>query len=171
MQLMRWRSAALAVCATVIGAACASAPSEPAPGKGRIVDVPGLSLTATMSSRTLHLGDDATLQLSARNEGAAPLRLDFPSGCQLLPWIERASDGEVVHPGGGGWGCTQAITSLTLAPGEAKTSSTGVHAGLEQLAIYTGAVLPVGKYRAYATLGVGPRVQATSEKVEFEVVP
>lgn len=154
----------------VVATACASDPAAPSPSKHQVVAIPGLTLTATMSSQRLHLGETGTLTIALRNDGPTERTIHFGSGCQLLPYIERASDGALVYPDGGGWMCTMSLTTLTLAPGQTKSQSTAVHTGSRMQGIYTGAILPVGRYRAYGTLGTLPHPQAMSDAVEFEVV-
>ena len=157
-----------AMTALLAAAACASDPAAPSSSKHQVVAIPGLTLTATMSSTRLHLGQTGTLTIALHNDGPSSRTVNFGSGCQLLPYIERASDGALVYPDGG-WACTANLTSLTLAPGETKSHVTVVHTGGRLPGIYTGAILPVGHYRAYGTLGLLP-AQATTEAVEFEVV-
>ena len=83
------------------------------------IDVEGtrISLVATASGSEIVGTSPVTFTVRLVNEGAKPATLHFNSGCQILPYI-RSSIGRVVLPGEGGWGCTGALTQLTLAAGE-----------------------------------------------------
>lgn len=115
----------------------------------------GISLTLSASTARISPGDTVRLTARLTNHTQLPVRLDFSSGCQILFYVENA-EGKVVEPSGGGWGCTLALTSLQLAPGETQTR---VHAWTGQTSHYepgsfkvTYKPLPAGSYRAYATL-------------------
>jgi len=128
----------------------------------------GLVLSMAVTPASISPGDTARLVARLANHNGHAVRLDFPSGCQILPHVESAG-GKVVYPYGGGWGCTLALTSLTLGPGEAR----------EQVLRWTGqsydydrktfapvySPLPPGSYRAYAVLSgsyEGRRVELRS---------
>jgi hypothetical protein len=100
---------------SLFGLIACSSPMEP-PSK---VDVGGttLSLSVTASGNEIVGSSPVTFTIRLLNEGAQSVTLHFGSGCQISPYI-RASSGAVVLPSGGGWGCTTALTQLSLAAGE-----------------------------------------------------
>ncbi len=125
----------------------------------------GLVLAVTASASSITPGDTVRLVAHLANHNDHPVRLDFSSGCQVLPYVESGG-GKIVYPYGGGWLCTAALTSLTLAPGEVK----------EQVLEWAGqsrdydrqtfrsvySPLPAGEYRAYVVLnGTGERGPVT----------
>lgn len=75
-----------------------------------------ISLTTSASAREITAGSPVTLRISLTNEGAEAVTLNFPSGCQINPYV-RDSRGKHVIPASGGWICTGAFSDLTLAPG------------------------------------------------------
>lgn len=89
------------------------------------------------------------------NHNEHSVRLDFSSGCQLLPYVESA-DAKTVYPHGGGWVCTAALTSLELAPGEVREEEfrwTGQSRDYDrQTFATTSSPLPAGSYRAFVVL-------------------
>jgi hypothetical protein len=82
------------------------------------IDVDGtrISLAATASGSEIVGTSPVTFTVRLVNEGAKSVTLHFNSGCQILPYI-RSSIGRLVLPDGG-WGCTGALSQLTLAAGE-----------------------------------------------------
>lgn len=114
------------------------------------------------------MGEEETLTFRLQNITQETIKLDFSSGCQITPFIETSA-GADVYPGGG-YGCTQATTTITLPPGGEKLRSMRVYGGERQQAIYTGHPLPKGSYRAYAILERNSSgVKLRSSFVEFEV--
>ena len=118
----------------------------------------GLVLSLTASPAAIAPGDTARLVARLANHNDHAVRLDFSSGCQILPYVESA-EGQVVYPYGGGWGCTAALTSLTLAAGEVREVAyvwTGQSYDYDRKTfapIYTP--LPAGSYRAHVVLSGG----------------
>ncbi|MEX1186247.1 MAG: BsuPI-related putative proteinase inhibitor [Gemmatimonadaceae bacterium] len=147
------------------GLGCSTAPTEPP----ALPEAGGLRLDGSISLPTIRLGQQAVLTFRLRNLTEEAIRLNFGSGCQITPFIETAS-GRSVYPSGGGYGCTTALTSLTLAPrGDHSITMEVVGDGI-RLAIYTGYPLPEGRYRAYAILeGNSTGIQLRSDYVRFEV--
>lgn len=129
-----------AACAVLV--ACSGSPTSPS-------QQGPLRLTAEITRIVIPSGETATITFRLQNLGARTLTLNFSDGCQLLPYIANAS-GVIVYPGGGGWGCTLALTSLTLPPGGAKTVDVQVRAGAQ--ATYGYVALVAGEYSAYAKL-------------------
>lgn len=139
-------------------AACGgSSPSSPS-------DSSALRLTASISQSLLEPGDIATLTFRLENAGSDTVTIQFPSACQVKPYIERPP-GTVVYPGGGEWGCAQVLTSLTLAPGGSKVEELRVRGGLSEMSSAFG--LPSGDYAAYARIDGSSTLQ--SQNVAFTV--
>lgn len=107
-------SCAFVFSSLVLGAAC----QDPV-ASSSIVDDNLIRLTASASSREVVPGTPVTLRISLTNEGTKSVTLHFNSGCQLLPYL-RDARGIYVIPDGGGYGCTAALTELTLAPGQSE---------------------------------------------------
>jgi hypothetical protein len=124
-----------------------------------------LKLTANISSAVLQSGDVATLTFRLKNAAGDTRTLQFSSGCQLLPFIATTSS-SVVYPGGGSWMCTQALTSLTLAPGQVKEETVRISRAPSGLDSVYG--LPAGDYVAYARVD-SSSVALRSENVAFTV--
>lgn len=133
----------------------------------------GLVLAVTASPAGITPGDTVRLVAHLANRNDFPVRLDFPSSCQVLPYVE-GPDGKVVYPYGGGWGCLTVLTSLQLAPGEVKeqvfkwTAQRTDYDRQTSRPVYTP--LPAGEYRAYVVLnGSGERgtvtLRSNTEKV------
>jgi len=141
----------------VLAACNGASPSSPS-------DSPALRLTATISQAVLQPGDIATLTFRLENTGTTAVTLQFPSACQVSPYIETAP-GTVVYPGGGQWACAQVVTTLTLAPGGSKVEELQVRGGTSQMSSAPG--LPPGDYGAYARIDGSATLQ--SGKVAFTV--
>lgn len=145
-------------------AACSRFPTSPAIP----AEAGGLRLEAAISSQTVRIGEEETLTFRLRNITQGTIKLDFSSGCQITPFIETAA-GADAYPGGG-YGCTLALTTLTIPPGGEELTSMRVYGGERQQAIYTGHPLPKGSYRAYAILERNSSgVELRSKFVDFEV--
>ena len=84
-----------------------------------IIDDNLIRLTAAASAREVVAGTPVTLRITLTNEGTKSVTLHFNSGCQILPYIQDARGVNVI-PDGGGYGCTAALTQLTLSPGQAE---------------------------------------------------
>ena len=107
-----------------------------------------LRLEAAVGWSSLRLGDTTSLVFRLRNVGNESLVLTFSNTCQILPYI-TISD-QVVYPSGGAWGCFDALTSLTLAPGAERVTSVLVRGGAQ--GTYPAVRLLPGQYFAYARL-------------------
>ncbi len=127
-----------------------------------------LTFRASMSRTLIAVGETATLTIRLRNNGSQPVTIDFPHSCQILPYIDTVG-GEPAFPAGGGWGCLTVVTKLHLEPGEEIVQAHEIR-GAPAPAIYTGALLPPGEYRAYAELGERPRPLGTTNAIRFTVV-
>ena len=141
----------------VLAACNGSSPSSPS-------DSSALRLTASISQTVLQPGDIATLTFRLENAGPETVTLQFPSACQLNPYIE-SPPGTVVYPGGGQWACAQVLTSLTLAPGGSKVEELRVRGGISEMSSVLG--LPPGDYAAYARIEGSATLR--SENVTFTV--
>lgn len=120
-----------------------------------------LELTLAASPAEISPGDTILLRATLRNRSPQPVTIHFSSGCQILVYVEDLS-GRMVHPSGGGWGCTAALTQLTVPANGSVTRTDG----------WSGTGVPAGSYRAYAHLqGVvdGGVVQLRSERVTLRV--
>jgi len=132
-----------ALLACLVLAACErtspSAPSDPSP----------LRLTAAISQSELRPGDTATLTFRLENTGPDAVKVQFPSACQIMPFIAQPS-GTVVYPGGGRWACAQVLTAISLAPGGVKIEELRIQGGLSERSSVYG--LPAGDYVSYARI-------------------
>lgn len=128
-----------------------------------------LEFTTSLSRTVIPVGGTAVMQMRLRNRGASTVTLNFPHSCQILPYIEGAG-GSTVFPTGGGWGCLTVVTRLVLEPGEEVVQTLEVHGGAPAPAVFTGALLPPGQYRAFAELGERPRPYSSTNSVSFSVV-
>lgn len=109
------------------------------------------------------------LSFRLKNLTTNSVGLSFSDGCQISMFIEARGKG-IIDPPGGVWGCTAAISSLLLAPNAEMIVTREIRGGAYQLGIYTSVPLPVGRYRAYATLQpYSPQIELRSASVEFEV--
>lgn len=102
---------------TALLLAVASCHDPAAPVSSTLIGDNLIRLTTSASTREFVAGSPVTLRISLTNEGLQPVTLHFSDGCQILPYI-RDAGGEKVIPWGGGWGCTLAVTQLSLAPGQ-----------------------------------------------------
>lgn len=135
----------------MIGAvACASNPTTPAGNTP-------LRLTAQADRTEAGPGVVAKVTFRLENISASAITLDFSSGCQLMPYIEKRSSKEVVYPEGGGWVCTMVLTRLTLLPGESKTVDVSVTSGAGSPAVVG---LSPGEYALFG------RIDSRQHKLE-----
>lgn len=124
-----------------------------------------LCLTTSASAREFVAGSPVTLRISLTNEGVQPVTLHFGDGCQILPYI-RDAGGEKVIPWGGGWGCTLALTQLSLAPGQSVVREyvwTGSTAFRSEMPLLP---LPSGRYYFTAEVPAGEGI-LRSEPIEL----
>ena len=141
----------LAVAGIVVAlSGCDRALTAPRPFMG--ITAQGLQYTTSISKSVIERGDTATFHYTLRNVSGREVVLGFSSGCQLLPYIMR--EREMVLPRGGGWGCTMALTTLRLAPGQAIDRTQILFAGQVIPANLTWVPLEPGDYVGYAELGL-----------------
>lgn len=102
------------------------------------------------------------------NTSARSVTLNFGSGCQVLPYIRVADSDQVVYPTGGNWGCTQALTQLTIPANGAHVVRVSLRGGAPQQAILTGIPIAAGRYVAMAEV-IAREYRLRSEPVVFTV--
>lgn len=147
----------LAVACAVL-AACGASPASPS-------EQGPLRLTAAITRSVIPAGETAKITFRLENLGSDTVTLHFSDGCQLMPYIANAA-GQIVYPEGGGWGCTLAITSLTLQPGGAKTVDVQVRAAAQ--ASYPYVALGAGDYSAHAKVP-SSEYKLQSDPVRFTI--
>lgn len=98
--------------------ACADHSTSPPPNVATLsVNGSTLELSVTASASALRPGAYDTIAVTLANTGPSSVRLDFPSGCQILLYV-RDFAGQVVFPDGGSWVCTAALTRLSRDAGQ-----------------------------------------------------
>ena len=128
----------LAALAAVI--ACGSSPTSP--------DQAGpVRLTAQVNRTDITSGGTAVVSFRLENVTANPITLNFPSSCQVQPFIARRPANDVIYPSGGGWVCAQVVTSLTLAPHSVTVTELNVGAGAAAFDLVS---LAPGEYSFFA---------------------
>ena len=142
----------LVATAVVLLAACNQNGSPTAPFLDKSVTG---DFTASISKSSIVAGDTATLHFALKNTGTDTLRMQFTSGCPILPYVQKAPNGSIVYPEGGNWSCAAGTFELVLAPGAQHEVTVLVHAGTPAPANFSGAALPSGSYGAYALLTNG----------------
>ena len=140
---------AATACSTIAG----SEPDEAAldAGRQRPAD---LTLALGVSPLEIRPGDTARVEATLRNPLGEAVRIRFSSGCQILIYVEDEA-GRVVYPSGGGWGCTAALSELSVPAGGSRSrvdAWTGEEARWEPGTGLRHTALPTGSYRAYARL-------------------
>lgn len=133
-----------------------------------VTELDGLRLEVTISQAAISVGDSATVTMRLHNDNATDELIDFSSGCQILPYIETAS-GAMRYPSGGGWGCTAALTSLSV-PARGSVTQAYVVRGATVTDDRNGASLVPGQYRAYALLdAIRNQQKLRSPTISFEI--
>lgn len=125
-----------------IASACAATPTSP-------VQTGPVSLTAQIDRATLAPGATAVVTFRLANASSDAVTLDFGSSCQVVPYIAKRPDNDVVYPPGGGWGCLTVITHMTLAPHSVTVTELRVRAGETAQGIVG---LQAGEYVFFARL-------------------
>jgi Intracellular proteinase inhibitor len=133
-------------------AGCGGSPSEPA---GRSVELRLFVSPATVSPSGM-----LDLTLVFTNSTAAPTRFDFNSGCQFNFQIHRGS--ELVWDHLSRVGCSTALTSFVLQPGESRSFATQWN-----VRGFDGGPAATGVYEARGQIMTQPR--RVSEPVSFRV--
>ena len=125
--------------AAACGGSTPTAPSQQGPLTLTVLPVP--TFVATPGT--------AMFSIALKNTGSETVTLNFPSSCQVMPFVAERSTGRVVHPAGGSWGCATVLTTLTLVPGEARVDPITVST---MSALPEVVKLPAGDYVIYAKM-------------------
>ena len=105
---------ALVGLASILAACGTASPTSPS-------EQGSLRLTASVNRSVIPAGEVATLTFRLENGASHTVTLNFSDSCQLMPYVASAS-GSIVYPPGGGWYCATVVTSLTLQPGESRST-------------------------------------------------
>lgn len=127
----------------------------------------GLVLSAAVSTPSFEAGQADTITITLTNTTPNVITLHFGDGCQILPYVADAN-GDVVLPSGGGWGCTAALSQLSLAPHEVQTARfiwTGSTTFSSEMPLRT---LPRGLYHVFATLHAS-EAHLTTERIAVQL--
>jgi hypothetical protein len=125
--------------AAACGGSTPTAPSQQGP----------LTLTITPTPARLGALNTALFFVTLKNTGSETVTLNFPSSCQVMPYVAERSTSKIVHPAGGAWGCATVLTTLTLVPGEARIDPITVST---MSALPEVVKLPAGDYVIYAKM-------------------
>ena len=148
--------------------ACGKADSTSPEAAARLVSEGALTLEVSASPASFVAGDTTWIEVALTNHRAKAVTLHFSSGCQLLYEIENA-EGEEIRQEGGGFGCTGALTELTLEPGQRDVRRFPWTAQEFMYPPPTYTPLPAGTYRIYGTLG--QPAKARSAPVTVTILP
>ena len=121
--------------------------------------VNGIELGIASAPTRADAGAPIHMKATITNHNAFAVRIDFSSGCIVLPYVETAA-GEEVVPGEGGWFCTAALSEVELAAGERVERSVTIPP------------LAAGSYRAHVRLlgtAAGARLALRSPSVAIRV--
>ncbi len=138
----------------------------------------GLRLTVEASPREIHPGEVGSILIRLQNLRPVGVTLSFSSTCQLLTYVQGV-DNSYEYPPMGGYGCGDAITTLSLLPYEQRTEIFYVHAmswyrhtpSADVARIWLpGLALERGRYAARVELGHNyDGTSLRSRSVSFEV--
>lgn len=156
------------VLSVMLGVSCDGTLTEVRSPVRPIDEIDGLRVELSLDRTLITAGDSGVLTIGLRNTTELPVRLNFGSSCQILPYIETAA-GSIEYPGGGAWGCAAMLTRLDVPPFGVVTRTVVVRRAAPGGAA-AEASLPPGAYRAYAVLEHGPYdSRMRSQAVGFEV--
>ena len=129
----------LAVSVSLFATECIT---EPKPAVVLTVAAPDLGMPHASADTFVRwmVGTPDTIRITAMNTSDRAVTLHFPSGCQITPYVRNAA-GQLIVPAGGGWVCTEVLTTLEFQPQESKTQSF----------VWSTDSLPPGPYSVYAT--------------------
>ena len=145
---------------------CGQASTEPSVPEAYLAGgAVGLQFTVDLNVTRIAIGQQATMTIHLKNPKSTSVRLNFTTGCQVLPYIS-AGKASLVYPSGGGWGCPTVLSSLQIAAGSEYTRTVAILGGAPSQSYFTGAALSPGIYIAYAEIGDS---QGRSNSVRFEV--
>jgi hypothetical protein len=144
--------------------AAAGGPGQGGRGAGMNEGQPagGVQLRLTSDRATYPVGAPVALTLAVINAGRAPVTLQFSSGQKYDFEVRRA--GQVVWRWAADRMFTQALTSMTLAPGERKAfTETWKQVGND------GQAVPAGSYEVVATLTTMEKPQPRSTALTLRI--
>lgn len=110
-----------------------------------------VSITLSVSTQTLRLGDPDTIKVVVTNNVDAEVRLLFPTTCQVFITI-RSQAGDIVTPRDGRPGCLNAVSQLRIPLGGSATFTTIWTGGYDFRPPDTSAKVPPGSYFVSAAL-------------------
>jgi len=140
---------------SVVAAACASDITAPEPSLDGLPE--GLSVSLTVAPGQVNQHGSFTVQLDVTNTTDEIIRVVTSHGCLAIPNVLR--DGKRIPFKGSSWGCTAAITTHTLPPGETRLRTWEMRAELyaEHAGDVDGAAAPKGLYRVQAEFDTVPK--------------
>jgi hypothetical protein len=109
---------------TVFLAACVQSPAAP-----RVEDQP-ISLTVSVSTSSIRIGDTDTITVTASNRLSNQVRLVFPTTCQIKVYI-RDARGRIHVPNGGRYECVPVPTQI-IFPANGSVSRQFIWRGYDQ---------------------------------------
>lgn len=146
------------VCAALaVAIACGSSPNAPE-------QTGPVRLTAQINRSEIAAGGTAVATFRLENVTGNPITLNFPSSCQVRPFIARRASNEVIYPSGGGWVCLTVVTSLTLAPRSVTVTELNLIAGagaFDQVALAPGEYALFARLESHEHTLESPRVMLT----------
>lgn len=143
------RRLVLALFGLVVLAACQESTTR-VPVSPREIGADGLTLHVQWLRGKIRVGEVDTLAMTLTNDTDVDLALDFPTGCQILPYVEDDRS-VLVHPEGG-WACRTALSSLTVPARGSVSHVFSVRGGVPMQGIHPHAPLDVGTWIGYARL-------------------
>jgi hypothetical protein len=165
MNSMSLRMTVTAVAGALL-ASCHSTTEPKLPDAFLTGSATGLLFTVDVVPTTIRIGQSATMTIHLKNPKTALVRLNFNTGCQVLPYISAGQE-SLVYPPGGGWACTAATSVLQIPAGGEYTRGVTILGGAPTQPPFAGAALSAGTYVAYAELADG---LGRSSSVKFSVV-
>ncbi|MBC7893935.1 MAG: hypothetical protein H7066_00890 [Cytophagaceae bacterium] len=115
------------------------------------IELDPVSITLSVSTQTLRAGEADTIRVVVTNNFDSPVRLTFPTPCQVFITI-RSQAGDIVTPRDGRPGCLAVSSQLTLALGGSQTFTTIWTGGYDFRPPDTSAKVPPGSYFVSAAL-------------------
>lgn len=134
---------------------------DPGPNNDGLPEGLELSLVVTPDDVRQHA--PFTVRFGATNTTAEPMQIVTNHGCLVIPGVYR--NGERLPFAGSWWGCTAAITTHTILPGETRSFEWNMRAELyaEHEGDVEGAPPPAGIYAVRAEFDMTP-VAGSSRK-------
>jgi hypothetical protein len=127
-----------------------------------------VSITLSVSTQSMRAGDADTIKVVVTNNVDGPVRLFFPTTCQVFVTI-RSREGDVVTPRDGRPACLSAGSRLDIPFGGSTTFTTVWTGGYDFKPPDTQAKVPAGSYFVSAALiASGYSTVAPAFKVDIE---